>query len=187
MSSDRVFGLCLRTVSSDHVFGLWHWTVSSDRDFGPYLQTVSSDLNFGPCLWILMWGYGINSTKKTDIRNLVKIFVGDPRISTNPKFFGRIDLSRSLSRAKFDEEADFEVRSAVARQKPRQISKKRNFRSEIFAEKKKNRRRKTKRRESSKTRFGKVSWRSERCSRRKRSFKVCETTVVFFTTTVTRR
>ena len=31
-------------------------------------------------------------------------------------------------------EADFDVRSAVARQKPRQISEKQNFRSENFAE-----------------------------------------------------
>ena len=50
--------------------------------------------------------------------------------------FGRTDLRISLSRAKFDEEADFEVRSAVARQKPCQITEKRNFRSEMFAEKK---------------------------------------------------
>ena len=42
----------------------------------------------------------------------------------------------SLSRAKFDVEADFEVRSAVAPPKPCQISEKRNFRSEIFVEKK---------------------------------------------------
>ena len=49
-------------------------------------------------------------------------------------FFGRTDLRISLSRAKFDEQADFEVRSAVARQKPRQISEKQNFRSEIFAD-----------------------------------------------------
>ena len=33
----------------------------------------------------------------------------------------------SLSRAKFDEQADFEVRSAVALQNPRQIDEKRNF------------------------------------------------------------
>ena len=66
----------------------------------------------------------------------MKIFVRDPRISTNPKFFGRIDLSRSLSRAKFDEEADFEVRSAVARQNSHQIDEKPNFRSKSFAEQK---------------------------------------------------
>ena len=66
----------------------------------------------------------------------MKIFVGDPRISTNPKFFGRIDLSRSLSRAKFDEEADFEVRSAVARQNSHQIDEKPNFRSNKIAGKK---------------------------------------------------
>ena len=48
--------------------------------------------------------------------------------------FGRTDLRISLSKAKFDPEADFDVRFAVARQNPRQISKKRNCRSEIFAD-----------------------------------------------------
>ena len=47
--------------------------------------------------------------------------------------FGRTDLRISLSGAKFDVEADFDVRFAVARQNPHQI--KRNFRSEFFAEK----------------------------------------------------
>ena len=56
----------------------------------------------------------------------------DPR--PNLQFFGRADLSISVSRAKFDEESDFEVRSAVAPQKPRQISETRYFRSEMFAE-----------------------------------------------------
>ena len=50
--------------------------------------------------------------------------------------FGRTDLRISLSGAKFDAEADFDVRFAAARPNPRQISEKRNFRSEIFAEKK---------------------------------------------------
>ena len=54
-------------------------------------------------------------------------FFGDPRI------FGRTDLWKSLSRAKFDEESDFEVRLAVAPQNPRQKGQKRNFRSENFA------------------------------------------------------
>ena len=53
---------------------------------------------------------------------------------TNPSFFGRTDLWIGLSGAKFDEEADFEVRSAVGAQKPRQISENRNFGSEIFAD-----------------------------------------------------
>ena len=61
-------------------------------------------------------------------------FFGDPRFSPNLRFFGRTDLSISLSRAKFDDETDFEVRSAVAAPKPRQISEKRIFRSEIFAD-----------------------------------------------------
>ena len=38
----------------------------------------------------------------------------------------RADLRISLSGAKFDPEADFDVRFAVARQSPRQISKKQN-------------------------------------------------------------
>ena len=58
----------------------------------------------------------------------------DPRFSPNPRFFARTDLSLSLSKAKFDEQADFEVHLAVALQKPRQIDKKRDFRSENFAE-----------------------------------------------------
>ena len=109
------------------------------------------------------WGCGFNSAKKTDIRNLVEIFVGDPRISTNPKFFGRTDLSRSLSRAKFDAEADFEVHLAVARQNSHQIDEKLNFRSKNFAEKN-FWRRKTKRPESFEKRFGKFSRQSEPCS-----------------------
>ena len=48
--------------------------------------------------------------------------------------FGRTDLWISQSRAKFDEEADFEVRSAVARQKSHQIGQKQNFQPKIFAE-----------------------------------------------------
>ena len=78
--------------------------------------------------------------------------------------FGRTDLRISLSKAKIEPEADFDVRFAVARQNPGQISKKRKFRPEIFA-KKFFRRRKTKRPESFETRFGKVSCRSEPCSR----------------------
>ena len=48
--------------------------------------------------------------------------------------FGRTDLRISLSGAKFDAEADFDVRFAAARPNPRQISEKQNFRPEIFAE-----------------------------------------------------
>ena len=72
--------------------------------------------------------------------------------------FGRTDLWISQSRAKFDEEADFEVRSALDPQKERLFGEKRIFRSEIVAEKL-FWRRKVKRRESSETRFRKVSWR----------------------------
>ena len=42
--------------------------------------------------------------------------------------FGRTDLRISLSGAKFDAEADFDVRSAVAPTKPHQIEEKMAFR-----------------------------------------------------------
>ena len=48
----------------------------------------------------------------------------------------RTDLRISLSRAKFDVEADFDVRLAVGRPKPRLLGEKRNFRSKMFAGKK---------------------------------------------------
>ena len=54
----------------------------------------------------------------------------------NFTIFGRTDLRISLSRAKFDEEADFDVRSAVGPPKPHQIDKNLTFRSENFAKKK---------------------------------------------------
>ena len=47
----------------------------------------------------------------------------------------RTDLRISLSRAKFDVEADFDVRLAVGRPKPRLLGEKRNFRSKNFAKK----------------------------------------------------
>ena len=48
--------------------------------------------------------------------------------------FGRTDLRISLSGAKFDAEADFDVRFAAARPNPRQISKKQTNSWENFAE-----------------------------------------------------
>ena len=47
---------------------------------------------------------------------------------------GRTDLRISLSGAKFDEKADFEIRLAVAPPKPSQIGEKRNFRTKILVE-----------------------------------------------------
>ena len=41
--------------------------------------------------------------------------------------FGRTDLRIGVSKAKFDAESDFEVRLAVAHQKPGQNRKKQNF------------------------------------------------------------
>ena len=91
--------------------------------------------------------------------------------------FGRTDLRISLSKAKIEPEADFDVRFAVARQNPGQISKKRKF-DPKFSPKKFFRRRKTKRPESFETRFGKVSCRSEPCSRISRT-PVSETPVPY--------
>ena len=49
--------------------------------------------------------------------------------------FGRTDLRRGASGAKLDAESDFEVRLAVAPQKPDQNREKLIFRSEKFTEK----------------------------------------------------
>ena len=49
---------------------------------------------------------------------------------------GRTDLRKGVSGAKFDAESDFEVRLAVAPQKPSQNCKKLIFRPENFVEKK---------------------------------------------------
>ena len=85
--------------------------------------------------------------------------------------FGRIELILSVSEAKFDAEADFEVRLAVARQKPRLFGEKRNFSSKLFADFF-FRRRKMKRWESSETRFPEFSWRTDVISRGKRTFEL---------------
>ena len=53
---------------------------------------------------------------------------------SNLTIFGRTDLRISLSGAKFDEEADFDVRSAVGPPKPHQIDENLIFRSENFAD-----------------------------------------------------
>ena len=50
-------------------------------------------------------------------------------------FVAHSDVWMSLSRAKFDEEDDFELRSALAPEKPCQMGETRNFRSEMFAKK----------------------------------------------------
>ena len=48
--------------------------------------------------------------------------------------FGRTDLRKGVSGAKFDGQADFEVRLAVAPQNPGQNDEKLIFRSENFAD-----------------------------------------------------
>ena len=58
-----------------------------------------------------------------------------PRFTAFYRIFGRTDLRISVSRAKFDAESDFEVRLAVARQKPDQNNEKMILRSKIFVEK----------------------------------------------------
>ena len=85
--------------------------------------------------------------------------------------FGRTDLRISRSKAKFDARADGDVRLAVRRPKPHKNSEKPNFFPKISP---KNFfwRRKIFCWESSETRFGKFSCRSEPSSRRKRPSKV---------------
>ena len=69
--------------------------------------------------------------------------------------FGRTELIISVSKAKFDEEADFEVHRRPNPQNPNEKRKKLFFQTESF------RRRKMKRWELSETRFPKFSWRTE--------------------------
>ena len=96
-----------------------------------------------------------------------------PKIDLICMIFGRTDLRIGLSGAKFREQSDFEVRLAIAPQKPDQNGEKlifliRKIRRKFFC-----RRRKMKCRGSSETRFGKVSRRSEPSLRSKWPFKVC--------------
>ena len=81
--------------------------------------------------------------------------------------FGRTDLRISASTAKFDARADGHVRLAVRSPKPRKICKTK-FSDPKISRKKVFRRRKIKFRESSETRFGKFSRRSEPSLRHKR-------------------
>ena len=69
--------------------------------------------------------------------------------------FGRADFRIGLSEAKFDAEADFEVLSAVASQKPDQIDEKLICRSDFLCRKLFLGCRKTKCWKSSETRFDK--------------------------------
>ena len=86
--------------------------------------------------------------------------------------FGRTDLRIGLSEAKFDEEADFEVRLLPNPPKPCDHNEKQNFGSNFSSRKNFFRRRKMKCRESSETRFPKV-WRVyEPCLRDERPFDV---------------
>ena len=88
----------------------------------------------------------------------------------NAMILGRTDLRKGVSGAKFDAESDFEVRLAVAPQKPSQNCKKPIFRPENFAFF--FRRQKMKCWESSETRFGQVWRQSEPSLRGKRPFEV---------------
>ena len=97
--------------------------------------------------------------------------------------FGRPDLRISLSGAKFDAEADFDVRFSVDRPNPCRINRKQNFSSENFAENVFSAS-KMKRRELSETRFGKVLSRSESSLIRTRLFKVLKLTLKKWQTTI---
>ena len=92
-----------------------------------------------------------------------------PYPKMSPK--GRTALQISPRGVKNAEEVAGDVRFCVAPQKMSENTKKQFFDRTFFAEKI-FRRRKMKRRESSETRFGKVSCQSEPCSRGKRPFEV---------------
>ena len=85
-----------------------------------------------------------------------KVFRRNLRFETFSHHNVDLWISLSDSRAKLDEEADFEVHSAVAHQKPCQISEKQNFWSKFLPNKFFGHR-KTKRQKSYETCFGKVS------------------------------
>ena len=93
--------------------------------------------------------------------------------------FGRTDLLIGQSKAKNCKESAGDVRIGVAPQKPSKNMEKR----EKFRDKKHFRHRKTKCRESSETRFRKVSMRTQLILRGKRSFKIFEFVFPFFLAT----
>ena len=86
--------------------------------------------------------------------------------------FGRTDLRISLSGAKFDEEVDFDLRSAVGPPKPHQIDENLIFRFKNSGKKSLFRRRKIECCKSSETRVAEVSRQSEPSSRGKRTFEI---------------
>ena len=121
-----------------------------------------------------------NSYEAVEISPLLKMYSeyelasGEQTICSDEKilkltFFGRTDLRISLSRAKFDEKVDFEVRSAVALQIHTKLAKKQNF-APKFSPKKNVWCQKIKRPKLSETHVGKVSKRSERVSKTHEKF-----------------
>ena len=78
--------------------------------------------------------YFLNPRRKFTSSLPTEVF-SEPNTDMFLTIFGRTDLRKSLSIAKFDEESDFEVRLAVAPQKPRPIDGKRNFEIEKFRKK----------------------------------------------------
>ena len=64
----------------------------------------------------------------------MKIFRKSEIFAESENFWTYRPLDKSISRAKFDEQADFDIRSAVARPKLHQIGEKLSFGSEIFAD-----------------------------------------------------
>ena len=89
-----------------------------------YMRSVARRENFSAARTFWMEKQ-INVVSRLLYGNLLYLAASTPGPKTS--IFGRTDLRISLSGAKFDPEADFDVRFAVARQNSRQISKKRNF------------------------------------------------------------
>ena len=85
--------------------------------------------------------------------------------------FGRTDLRKGVSEAKFDAEADFDVKKSLAAPKSSENHEKPKTNRQKLIEKI-FRRQKIESCKSSETRFAEVSRRSEPCSRGKRTFEV---------------
>ena len=88
--------------------------------------------------------------------------------------FGRADLRKGVSEAKFDAEADFDVKKCLAPPKSAEKSRKTKNKSKKISEKK-NRRQKIESCKSSETRFPEVSRRSDRSSRANGILMWCRT------------
>ena len=142
---------------------------SYGRVYFVYLQASGHHVKFFPCVrrkTFLVLEEGSSLCSKIDIpcvrRKTFLVFEDD-----ETPIFGRTDLRKGVSEAKFDAEADFDVKKSLAPPKsPENHEKRKTIREQISE--KKFRRQKIESCKSSETRFPEVSRRSERSSRGER-------------------